>query len=308
MEAEKLRILREILGHERRANDEKLFSCPYCDHHKSKLSVNIKKNVYKCWVCDSRGTNIYHLVRRFGTYKHRQVWLQFEGEIDHSSFEELFGEKEEIEQTISLPSEYISLANKKLPPTGFMARKYLKERGISKEEIIWWKIGYCFSGEYENRIIIPSFNENGDVNYFISRSYNGGYPKYKNPSVDRDVVFNDLFIDWTGDITLVEGIFDAIVAGSNSIPLLGSILRMDSRLFQKIVKSGASVYVALDPDAEKQSLEIIKNFLTYDVELYKVDVYPYKDVGEMSRKEFKERKKKATRMNFDKVLQQSILV
>ena len=66
--------------------------------------------------------------------------------------------------------------------------------------------------------------------------------------------------------------------------------------------------MALDPDAEKKSLEIIKNFLTYDVELYKVDVYPYKDVGEMSRKEFKERKKKATRMNFDKVLQQSILV
>jgi transcription elongation factor Elf1 len=308
METEKLRILREILGHERKSNEERLFGCPYCDHHKSKLSVNIKKNVYKCWVCDSRGSNIYHLVRKFGAYKHRQAWLQFEEEIDYSSFEELFGKKEEVEQTIPLPTEYISLANKKFPPTGFMARKYLKERGISKEEIIWWKIGYCSSGEYENRIIIPSFNENGDVNYFISRSYNGGYPKYKNPPVDRDVVFNDLFIDWTDDITLVEGIFDAIVAGSNSIPLLGSILRMDSRLFQKIVKTGASVYMALDPDAERKSLEIIKNFLTYDVELYKVDIHPYKDVGEMSRDEFKERKKKATRMNFDKVLQQSILV
>ena len=307
MEAEKLRILNEILGQGRRSNEERIFHCPYCDHHKPKLSINIKKNVFKCWVCDSRGPNIYHLVRRFGSYKHRQAWLQFEEDIVYPAFEELFGEKVEEEQTTSLPEEYISLANKKLPPTGFMARKYLKERDITKKDIIWWKIGYCSSGEYENRIIVPSFNEDGNVNYFISRTYNEGYPKYKNPPVDRDVVFNDLFIDWTSDITLVEGVFDAIVAGSNSIPLLGSTLRMDSRLFQKIVKNDASVYIALDPDAEKKSLQIIKNLLTYDIELYKVNIYPYKDVGEMPRPEFEERKKKAVRMNFDNLLQHSIL-
>ena len=307
MEAEKLRILREILGHNHKSNEERLFRCPYCEHHKPKLSVNIGKNVYKCWVCDTRGQNIYHLVRRFGAYKHRQDWLQFEEEVDYSAFEELFGKREEPDQVVPLPKEYISLANKKLPPTGFMARKYLKERGITKKDIIWWKIGYCSSGEYENRIIVPSFNEGGDVNYFISRTYNGSYPKYKNPPVDRDVVFNDLFIDWTSSITLVEGTFDAIVAGSNSIPLLGSTLRVDSQLFEKIVKNDASVYIALDPDAEKKSLEIIKNFLTYDVELYKVDIYPHKDVGDMSRAEFQERKKNAVRMNFDKLLQHSIL-
>jgi len=307
MEAEKLRILREILGQDRKSNDERLFNCPYCEHHKPKLSVNMEKNVYKCWVCDSSGSNIYHLVRRFGSYKHRQIWLQFEEETDYTSFEDLFETKEKEEQIIDLPKEYISLANKALAPTGFMARRYLKERGITKKDIIWWKIGYCSSGEYENRIIIPSFNENGDVNYFISRTYNEGYPKYKNPPVDRDVVFNDLFVDWTSDITLVEGAFDAIVAGSNSIPLLGSTLRMDSHLFRKIVEKDTSVYIALDPDAEKKSLKIIKNFLTYDVELYKVDIYPYKDVGEMSSEEFQERKKKATRMNFNNLLRQSIL-
>ena len=107
MEAEKLRILREVLGHGRKSNDERLFNCPYCEHHKPKLSVNIEKNVYKCWVCDSRGSNIYHLVRRFGSYKHRQAWLQFEEETDYTSFEDLFGTKEEEEQAIDLPKEYI---------------------------------------------------------------------------------------------------------------------------------------------------------------------------------------------------------
>jgi DNA primase len=307
MESEKFRILKSVLGSNRRSNQEYLFYCPYCEHHKPKLSVNLEKNVYKCWVCDTKGRNLYHIIRKFGEYKHKQEWLQLESEIDYVDLEDFFTKAKKIEQIISLPNEYISLANSNLAATGFMARKYLKERGITKRDIIWWKMGYCPSGEYENRIIIPSFNENGEVNYFVSRSYDNSYPKYKNPPVNRDIVFNDLFIDWTTDVILVEGIFDAIVAGRNSVPLLGSTLRVDSGLFRKIVQKDASVYIALDPDAEKKALEIIKNFLTYDVELYKIDLYPYKDLGEMPREEFRTRKASAVRMNFDNLLQQSIL-
>ena len=142
----------EILGSYRRSRNEYLFHCPYCDHHKKKLSVNLEKNVYKCWVCDTRGTNLQRVVRRFGTYKHRQRWSQFEAQIDYSLLETLFDIPKEEEQKVDLPKEFISLANKNIPPTGFPARKYLKERGISKQDIIWWKMGYCSSGEYENRV------------------------------------------------------------------------------------------------------------------------------------------------------------
>jgi DNA primase len=241
-------------------------------------------------------------VRRFGTYKHRQRWSQFEAQIDYSLLETLFDIPKEEEQKIDLPKEFISLANKNIPPTGFPARKYLKERGISKQDIIWWKMGYCSSGEYENRIIIPSFNEKGDSDYFIARTYAGDFPKYKNPPVGRDIVFNDLFIDWTSDIVLVEGVFDALRVGTNAVPLLGSTLREESKLFQKIVRNDTAVYLALDPDAEKKSLEIIKKFLTYDVELYKIQVYPYSDVGEMTKEQFIDLKNKAKRMNIDEYM------
>ena len=163
-------------------------------------------------------------------------------------------------------------------------------------------MGYCSSGKYENRIIIPSFNEDGNVNYYIARTYTGDYSKYKNPPVGRDIVFNDLFVDWTSDIVLVEGVFDAVKAGHNAIPMLGSTLREGSKLFQKIVRNDTPVYIALDPDAEKKSLEIIKKLLTYDVELYKIEIYPYADVGEMTTEQFINRKKKAKRMSVDEYM------
>jgi len=304
MEERKLKILVEILGAYRRARNEYLFFCPYCDHHKPKLSINIEKNVYKCWVCDSRGNNIRRIVRRFGEYKHRQEWSRFEAQVDYSLLEDPFGEVVIPEEPVELPEDFISLANKDMPPTGFPARKYLKERGISKKEIIWWKIGYCFSGEYKNRIIIPSFNEEGKLNYFIARSYDDHYQRYKNPPADKDIVFNDLFVDWTSDVILVEGVFDAMRAGHNAIPLLGSTLREDSKLFSKVVKNDTPVYIALDPDAEKKSLEIIYKLLTYDVELYKIDIESYTDVAMMPRDEFVERKRNASRMTVEEYMVQ----
>jgi len=302
MEEKKLKILKDILGAYSKSRSEYLFYCPYCDHHKRKFSINIEKNAYKCWICDSRGINIQRIVRKFGTYKHRQQWEQLEARVDYSILETLFDFPKEDKQVAELPKEFISLANKEIPPTGFQARKYLKERGLAKKDIIWWKMGYCSSGEYENRVIVPSFNEDGDVDYFIARSYTGDYSKYKNPPVGRDIVFNDLFIDWTSDVILVEGVFDAIKAGRNAVPMLGSTLREESKLFQKIVKNDTPVYIALDPDAENKSLEIIKKLLTYDVELYMIEVSPYADVGEMTAERFIDRKKKAKRMDFDEYM------
>ena len=98
---------------------------------------------------------------------------------------------------------------------------------------------------------------------------------------------------FTEDLIIVEGAFDAIKAGSNAIPLLGSQLSERSVLFQKIVKHGPKVYLALDPDAEKKSTNLIKKLLTYGITLCKVEIMPYSDVGEMSREEFLTRKSQA---------------
>jgi hypothetical protein len=177
----------------------------------------------------------------------------------------------------------------------------LKTRGLTDTDILKWKIGYCFGGEYRNRIVVPSFNDDGNVSYFVARSYNGDTYKYKNPRASKNIVFNELFINWNEDLVLVEGVFDAINAG-NSVPILGSTLRTDSSLIKKIVFNDTPVYVALDPDAAEKERKVIKTLLKYDVELYKIDVSGYEDVGSMPKAVFEERKQNATFIDQDNYL------
>ena len=177
---------------------------------------------------------------------------------------------------------------------------------MTNEDIVRWKIGYCFEGQYRNRVIIPSFNEDGDVNYFIARSYNGDSYKYKNPRSSKNIVFNELFVDWDEDLVIVEGVFDAVVAG-NATPILGSTLRSNSRLIQKIVYNDTPVYIALDPDAADKERKIIETLLRYDVELYKIDVSGYEDVGSMPKAVFEERKQNASFIDRDNYLLLNLL-
>ena len=108
---EKLKIIKEILGGYRRSSNEFLFYCPYCKHHKKKMSLNFGLNAWKCWVCDVRGNNIYRLVRKYGTYQQKQKWLELDGRLDLSEFDKIFMELNDIEQpqTIDIPGDFVSL-------------------------------------------------------------------------------------------------------------------------------------------------------------------------------------------------------
>lgn len=309
-EREKISILKSIFGRSYKSGEEYLFFCKKCNHEKRKLSINIEKDVWKCWICDYRGTNLTRLVKRYGTFLQRQEWEKYVDVLDLSfSLEDLFKTKEEEEEQevlLELPKEFISLANKNLPMTSVDPLNYLRNRGVTKKDILKWKIGYCNRGEYEGRVIIPSFNDEGDINYFIARSYGKSWPPYKNPNVSKDIIFNQLYVDFKNDLVLVEGVFDAINA-MNAVPILGSSLREDSKLFQEIVKWDTTVYVALDPDAEKKTIALIKNLMLYGVEVYKIDVTGYKDIGEMPKEEFKKRKENSSKFTEDDFIPASFL-
>ena len=306
---DKRKIVTQILGSYWQKGDEHLYHCPYCGHHKKKMSINFANGYFKCWICDERGKNIYRIVRKFGNYQQRQKYRELQGLVDLTDFEEMFKEYNNIEekQILEMPEGFVSLCNKDLPMDSTDAFRYLSSRGIGRREILKWKIGYCKEGRYAGRIIIPSFDIEGDLNYFIARSYVGHTRRYLNPPADRDIVFNELNIDWDEPIVLVEGVFDAIAAGFNAIPILGSTLREGSRLFQAIAVHDTPVYMALDHDAEKKAEWIIKSMLQYDLEVHKVPI-DEADVSEMGEKEFKERLTSSRQIKsdmyfFEKVLQ-----
>jgi transcription elongation factor Elf1 len=111
-------ILRNLLGSsiaQGRKGAEHYFSCPFCNHHKKKLAVNIDKNVFHCWVCDTKG-GISYLVKRFGSIDDRHDWALLEQEVDLSTIDSIFNQPEEKPKPVKLPAEYICLAKKGLPP------------------------------------------------------------------------------------------------------------------------------------------------------------------------------------------------
>jgi DNA primase len=301
-------LLSNALGEYYKAGNELLFYCPFCKHHKKKLSVNLNTNNYKCWICDVRGKNVRRLLKTRLSYSQLYEWDKLNNVIDLNQLDEdLFDDKHQVvKELVELPKEFISLANPNLPITTKFAYKYLQDRGITKQDIVMWKIGVCLSGEYQGRVVVPSFDLNGDCDYFVARSYGNSFPKYMNPKVSKDIVFNELFIDWNKDVVLVEGVFDAMKA-ENAIPLLGSTLNEKTTLFNKIIHYDPVVYIALDPDAETKSNDIINKLTRYDIQVYKIDVSGFEDVGTMKKNQFLQRKEEAKLITDDWLLENQIM-
>ena len=301
--AKKKKILDEVLGRPYKQGKEYLYPSRCCGHHKPKLSINFEKNAAKCWACDWRTKNLRRIVRRWGDISHINRWKDFDADIELGDLDNLFAKEIENPQRIDLPNEVKTLTGHSHPPSSRLVFNYLRKRGVTDKDILYWKIGYCGSGDYKNRVILPSFDEDGYCNFFTSRTYDPNvWPPYLNGPGNKDIIFNELLIDWEREVTLVEGVFDAIVAGENSIPLLGSTLREDSKLFRKIVKNDTPVLLGLDADAQKKAMRLVKALLAYDVEVRMMDTSGYKDIGEMPREVFQQRKEKAPFIDSDAYL------
>ena len=306
----KLGILNQILGYPKRSGNEFLYYCPFCNHHKKKLSINLKKNCYKCWICESASKSIAYLVRKRGTRQQLAEWIRhdetislIDAEEKEAILEALDGFKEEEPVIISLPEEFVSLTQKSPPKTAIHPLTYLRTRGLNQQDILNWKIGYCSRGDYKGRVVFPSFDSRGRLNYFVTRAHNkDAWPPYKNPGSSKNVIFNELFTDFSKEITLVEGVFDAIISGRGSIPLLGSSLKENNKLFEKIARNKPKLYFALDPDAFRKETSIIRMFLEYDIEVFKIDIGGYKDVGSMNKFMFLKRKEVAKQITNDDFL------
>ena len=301
--AKKKKILDEVLGRPYKQGKEYLYPSRCCGHHKPKLSINFEKNAAKCWACDWRTKNLRRIVRRWGDISHINRWKDFDADIELGDLDNLFAKEIENPQRIDLPNEFKTLTGRSHPPSSRMVFNYLRKRGVTDKDILYWKIGYCGSGDYKNRVILPSFDEDGYCNFFTSRTYDPNvWPPYLNGPGNKDIIFNELLVDWEREVTLVEGVFDAIVAGENSIPLLGSTLREDSKLFRKIVKNDTPVLLGLDADAQKKAMRLVKALLAYDIEVRMMDTSGYKDIGEMSREVFQQRKEDAPFIDSDAYL------
>jgi DNA primase len=148
---------------------------------------------------------------------------------------------------------------------------YLLSRGVRAEDIVKYNIGYCESGEYDNKVIIPSYDGSGKLNYFVGRSFYDTKFKHKNPKVSKDIVGFDLLVNWDTPIILCEGAFDAISIRRNAIPLFGKSIQpsLEKKILGKLVKK---LYICLDSDAIKNSIGLAEKFVSYGIETHLVEL------------------------------------
>ena len=250
------------------------FNCPLCNHHKPKLEINLEtnskmENPWHCWICDSKGKTIRSLLKTI--------------KVPYNKLSELKliiqpGIKKEYitEEIIDLPKEFISLSiidnlDKLTKIQAKHAIKFLHHRNINNEDIIKYNIGFCKEGKYEGRVIIPSYDDNGKINYYIARDYNDlSSRKYKNPPNSvKNIIGWELYINWKAPIILCEGIFDALTIKRNVIPLFGKTI--NETLLAKLVSSTVKkIYIALDKDAIKDALKHCEMLMSYGKEIYLV--------------------------------------
>lgn len=273
-------LLSDVLGKPHQHYESKgqiSFDCPVCadekglDHGdgKGNLEINYGKHVYKCWSCgETYGTQgpLGKLFDKFGSKKQKKLY-------DLIKPEEL--KQEDIRRPkLRLPEGYTSFenSNPKFIPH-IEAMRYLTSRGITDEIIKRYKIGYTVNGDFSYRIIVPSYNSEEVLNYFVARSWVPKKMKYKNPTVPKDeIIFNEGAVDWKKDVYLCEGVFDSFFL-PNPIVMLGK--KMSKLLFETLyLNVKGYIHIVLDGDAISDAIklyhELNGGILYNKIKLYKL--------------------------------------
>jgi DNA primase len=271
-------LLESVLGKSKTTNkDNVAFFCPFCHHTKRKLEINLVLQHWHCWVCNASGKKLVTLFKKLNVDKDKTSKL-----YDILEDGSLPSKQENVridKNDLRLPDEFKPLwITNDISPEFRNAFAYLKRRGVTIFDIIKYRIGYCEQGPYSGKIIIPSFDKDGNLNYFIN---------------------------WELPVILVEGAFDAIAIKRNVIPLFGKTINdaLRSKIIDMNVKD---IYICLDKDARKQALETANYFISKGIKVYFVDL-KQKDPSEIGFKRIQEIIKQTQQMRESDLFAQTLL-
>lgn len=286
---EKTKFIKAAFGNYIVSSDSKnvAVKCPMCKEkrEKYKLSIDLESWVYHCWVCDSKGKNIINVIKNhcrselYNEYRH--YFTYDEVSLDESK-----------DIIVKLPSDFKLLGenwNSKLYDIKCSVR-YLKSRGVSLDTAWEYRLGISLNGRFKRRIIIPSFDEQYSLNYYVARSIDDKFPKYLNAKTKRkDLIFNCCDIDWHKPLYVVEGVFDLMKINRNAVPLLGSSISKKYILFKKIIENKTQVILCLDHNAEAKQNKIANLFKNYGIKVRTMDTSGYDDIAVMPEDVISER-------------------
>ena len=305
-------ILSSFLGQPKNNSDgpQLQYNCPCCARenggipdNKYNLEVNLIQGVFHCWKCaENNGTKgkLGYLIRKYGGIS---LYNQYKKEMDIIIKSKLY----DIDAFSGMTISYVEKSPLTLPKTFKKVnlseyckpsvREYLEKRKIDQQIIDKFNIGYTEWEEDEKdmsfRIIIPSYNELGELNFYTGRDYlpenkNIKYqrPKYKNiKNVEKnEIIFQESLIDFDADIILVEGAIDCIYS-PNTISLLGKSLTKDSYLYKTLrEKANGRIIICIDGDTQMSEVKEMYSLLNYGRlkgKIWYIRLEDYKDFGEV---------------------------
>jgi len=287
LQSKLLSLLNEVMGQTaklRKGGTQAVYFCQ-CGHYKRKLETLLEPPyAFNCWVCHFSG-NVYTLLKSYKATPAHYAQLY---SIIGDSWGSWKNSHKNDDQIRALPEDFISLSSPPKRDAEYSehmqeyrrAMSYLKTRGITMEDICRYNIGYCETGIYRDCVVIPSYDDEGKINYFSCRSY---YPsnwvKYKNAPFSKDIVGFECFVNYDEPVTLVEGVFDAIAVRNNAVPLFGTML--PTRLKEQLViHKTKRVNIVLDNDAMREAVRAAQELWKWGVNVHLVTL-PLKDPSEL---------------------------
>jgi transcription elongation factor Elf1 len=273
-------ILVSILGESKQGSYDNgttqyQFNCPFCADEKGgvdnkyNLEISFSLGKFHCWSCGSSGS-LSKLIRARGGSSLCDEYFSILNDIKENKYYNLdmFKDNGDLfeEKYLKLPKTFqkidlYSCRDKEL-------KAYLEKRKITQDLIDYYNIGRTTWDEedwtWRNRIIFPSYNSAGDLNYYIGRTYRSKDKrnKYKNCDADKNkIILHEDKIQWDADIYLVEGAIDCIYY-PNSVSLMGKTMNKSMELYSKLKeRANANIIICLDGDTTIDEVKRIYNTL-----------------------------------------------
>lgn len=292
--SEKIAFIEKVFGPARLSRTTRNLEvmCPICapsDKTKKKLAILLDDDRTHCWVCGFKARSLVTLIKKYGTSE--QLRTYYEKFMPKSTRSNKAKETSASEPVV-LPSDFslVTLANMASPDFR-VVKNYCCNRGMSERDLWYYKIGCSVQFKWKRRAIVPSFDKDGKLNYYVGRTVDKEIrPKYSNLDVDKStIIFNEMNVDWSKQLVLCEGAFDMFKCGDNAVPLLGSDLNEESLLFNTILVHRTPIALALDGDMwVKKTPKVVKKLVEYDIPVVVVDTRPFDDPGKASKQQFQD--------------------
>ena len=167
--------------------------CPFCENsnkNKRKMVVHLEKCFFHCWVCGKKGSSVSYLfskINKIASIEAKNIFKSY-----NKKFSLFLEEEIEEKETIFMPQgfrffmEDFNLNN----PDSRDVFLYAKNRGINKHKLCMLRAGYSIDPSMSRYLILPSYDEKGELNYYVSRNIdadtNNSF-KYKNASIPNSI-------------------------------------------------------------------------------------------------------------------------